>query len=418
MDYNTALEYTHSLLRFGSRPGLLTITALLERLGNPQKKLPAVHVAGTNGKGSVCACLSSIFEQSKKKTGLFISPYILDFRERMQINSKFISKSDYARAATAVKEAAEGLGPELCPTEFEFVTAAAIYWFAQNECDVAVMETGLGGRLDSTNVFEKPLCTVITSVSTDHTAVLGDTVEKIALEKCGIIKEGCPIVTSSTQPTEAMEVIRAVSSSKSARLTLADPTQADLLFDTLSGNDFVYKNLNLHQPLAGTFQVENTILAVEAAKTAFPDIDDRDIAEGISKVRHPARFEVMSKSPLIILDGAHNEGGACALADSLKKYLPERRLFGICGMLKDKEYEKAMDRLAPLFDEIITVTPQNPRALPAEQLAGELRKRVKKVSTAKVDENLIKTAAERADGRPIVIFGSLYLAGEIYKYFE
>lgn len=142
MDYNTALEYTHSLLRFGSRPGLLTITALLERLGNPQKKLPAVHVAGTNGKGSVCACLSSIFEQSKKKTGLFISPYILDFRERMQINSKFISKSDYARAATAVKEAAEGLGPELCPTEFEFVTAAAIYWFAQNECDVAVMETG------------------------------------------------------------------------------------------------------------------------------------------------------------------------------------------------------------------------------------------------------------------------------------
>lgn len=418
MDYNTAVEYTHSLLRFGSRPGLSRITALLEALSNPQKKLSAVHVAGTNGKGSVCACLSAIFEKKGLKTGLFISPFITDFRERMQINSKFISKVDYAAAASRVREAAESLPAELFPTEFEFVTAAAVLWFAEKGCDIVVLETGLGGRLDSTNVLEKPLCTVITSISTDHTAVLGDTIDKIAAEKCGIIKENCPLVTTALQPTAAAEVIKRTAEEKDAPLYAVDPTKAEILFDGLSGSDFIFEGMNIHQPLAGEFQVENTCLAVRAAKLAVGSLTEDDIIEGLKNVRHPARFEIMSKSPLIILDGAHNDGGARALAESLKKYLPSGHLFGICGMLKDKEYEKALSHLTPLFDEIMTVTPESPRALPAEELAKSLEGKVKKVCAEKTDEGLLRRAIEAAAGRPLIIFGSLYLAGQMYKYFE
>ena len=418
MDYNTAIEYTHSLLRFGSRPGLERIKALLCALKDPQKKLSAVHIAGTNGKGSVCACLSKIFERKGLKTGLFISPYIVDFRERMQINSKFISKVDYAEAASEVRKASESLDESLHPTEFEFVTAAALLWFSKMNCDVVVLETGLGGRLDSTNIFENPLCTVITSISTDHTAVLGDTIEKIAVEKCGIIKKDCPVVTCDGQPPKAMAVIESTAKNLGAPLKVVKKEDINLLFDTAFGIDLIYKGINIHQPLAGSFQAENTCLAVEAAKTVFPDISDDVISKGIERVRHPARFEVMSKSPLIILDGAHNDGGAKALSQSLENYLPGQRLFGICGMLKDKEYEKALSHLAPLFDEIITVTPKNPRALAAEELAECLKGKVKKVYPSAVDSGLVKRAVEAANGRPIVIFGSLYLAGEIYKYFS
>ena len=417
MDYNTTIEYTHSLLRFGSRPGLERIKALLCALKDPQKKLSAVHVAGTNGKGSVCACLSKIFEEQGLKTGLFISPYIVDFRERMQISSKFISKVDYAEVASEVREAAESLDEELYPTEFEFVTAAALLWFSKMNCDVVVLETGLGGRLDSTNIFEKPLCTVITSISTDHTAVLGDTIEKIAAEKCGIIKKGCPVVTCGSQQPEAMTVIETAAKNLDAPLKKVSEKDINVLFDTAFGIDLIYKGINIHQPLAGSFQAENTCLAVEAAKAAFPDLSDDVISKGIEGVKHPARFEVMSKSPLIILDGAHNDGGAKALSQSLENYLPGQRLFGICGMLKDKEYEKALSHLTPLFDEIITVTPPNPRALSAEELAECLKGQVEKVYPSAVDGDLIKRAVEAANGRPIVIFGSLYLAGEIYKYF-
>lgn len=418
MDYGTALEYTHSLLRFGSRPGLERIEALLGALGNPQRKLSAVHIAGTNGKGSVCACLSSIFQSKGLKTGLFISPYIIDFRERMQINSEYISKTDYAKIATEVRMAAESLDGELFPTEFEFVTAAALLWFEKNGCDTVVLETGLGGRLDSTNVFDDPLCTVITSVSTDHTAVLGDSLEKIAAEKCGIIKEGRPVVTPLSQPDEVMKVIRAKAAEMGTPLYAVDRRQADVLFDTVGGSDFVFDRMNIHQPLAGSFQIENTCLAITAARLAFSDITDAEIVGGVAKTRHPARLEVMSKSPLIILDGAHNDGGAAALAASLEKYLPGRRLFGICGMLRDKEYERALSHLTPLFDEIMTVTPDSPRALSADELARYLKGRVKKVTASKVDSDIIQRAVFSADGRPVVIFGSLYLAGEIYKYFE
>ncbi len=417
MDYNTAIEYTHSLLRFGSRPGLERINALLCALGSPQKKLAAVHVAGTNGKGSVCVCLAKLFEQKGLKTGLFISPYIVNFRERMQINSKFISKVDYAEVASEVRKASESLDGSLHPTEFEFVTAAALLWFSKTNCDVVVLETGLGGRLDSTNVFEAPLCTVITSISTDHTAVLGDTTEKIAAAKCGIIKKGCPVVTCDSQLPEAMAVIEDTAQKLGAPLKKVKQEDINVLFDTAFGIDLVYKGISIHQPLAGSFQAENTCLAVEAAKTAFPDISDETILKGIEKVKHPARFEVVSRSPLIILDGAHNDGGARALAQSLENYFPNERFFGICGMLRDKDYEKALSRLTPLFDEIITVTPQNPRALSAGELADCLKGKVKKVYPSAVDGGLIKRAVEAANGRPIVIFGSLYLAGEIYKYF-
>ncbi len=418
MNYSEALEYTHSLLRFGSRPGLERINALLEELGNPHHHLKVIHIAGTNGKGSVSSIVSKILETAGYKTALFISPYIIDFRERMQINSQYISENEYAELCTTVKNAAERLPGDLHPTEFELVTAIALLWFSRQKCDVAVFETGLGGRLDSTNVFEKPLATVITSISMDHMAVLGDSLSEIAAEKCGIIKNDCVVITSPYQPDEAMAVIKNTSNLKNALLIVPEINSVEIISDTVFGSEFVYLGLKIRQPLAGTFQIENTVIAIEAVKQCGLCVGDNDIVSGIKNVRHPARFEVISSEPLVILDGAHNVGGAKALSDSLKKYLGGKHLFGICGMLKDKEYEKALSCLTPLFDEIITVTPPNPRALSAHELKKQLESSVKKITTADVNKELIPAAVSKANGRPVIIFGSLYLAGEIYKYLE
>lgn len=330
MDYAKAIEYTHSLLRFGSRPGLDRIRALLCAIGNPEKKLRAVHVAGTNGKGSVCAMLSSICKEAGLKTGLFISPYILDFRERIQIDGAFIPKQAYAEVCTRVKEASESLAEELRPTEFEFVTAAALLYFAHENCDIVILETGLGGRLDSTNVWEQPLVTVITSISKDHMAVLGDTLSQIAAEKCGILKPGRPLVTTPKQPVEAMQVIDKMTKNLACPIIMPQIEQAKILSDTLFGSEFIYQGLPIHQPLAGCFQLENTLLAIEAARLlpAELGITGHAMAGGIAKVSHPARFEVICKEPLIILDGAHNDGGAQALRSSLDRYLPQQPAFG------------------------------------------------------------------------------------------
>ena len=239
MNYTGSVEYIHSLLRFGIKPGLERISELLSLLGNPQEKVKAIHIAGTNGKGSTSTMTANILKNAGYRTGLFTSPYVINFRERIRINGEMIPEDALAETVSRVKEKIDILneqGTEI--TEFEAITAAAYLYFAEEGCDFAVMETGLGGRFDATNVITKPAICIITSISFDHTDILGDSLEKIAFEKCGIIKRNCPVVTSENQSSEAMQVIKKTCEEKSSPLFITDPQKATVISDTLGKTVF------------------------------------------------------------------------------------------------------------------------------------------------------------------------------------
>ncbi|MBR4282261.1 MAG: bifunctional folylpolyglutamate synthase/dihydrofolate synthase [Clostridia bacterium] len=412
MNYSEALDYTHSLLKFGIKPGLERVSRLLSRLGNPQKECKFVHVAGTNGKGSTCAMISSILRESGKKTGLFISPYIVDFRERIQIDGEYISEEDFANIADKVKDVIDS--GEESPTEFEFITAVAFLYFKEKNCDVVVLETGLGGRFDSTNVIDTPLCSVIASISLDHVDILGDTLEKIAEEKCGIIKENGVTVTSPLQKDEALEVIARHCAKKNNTLRLACDTPK-IVSQNLSGTVFEYGGEQYKLGLLGEYQMKNVPLAIEAANVL--GIDTEFIKKGLENAVNPARFEVVRENPYIIIDGAHNEDGALQLKASIDKYFNGQKVLGVCGMLADKSYERELEILKDNFSSLILMTPDNPRALPAEKL---------KITADKIFENTIicddakilcKLIEDKFPNTPTVIFGSLYLASELRKLF-
>jgi dihydrofolate synthase/folylpolyglutamate synthase len=415
MNYQESLEFIHGIERFGSKPGLERVKLLLERLGNPQKKLRFVHAAGTKGKGSTCAMLSGILKQAGFKTGLYISPFVLDFRERVQINGEMIPEDALAEAATRVRphwEALDSIGET--PSEFEVVVAAAMDYFARENCDIVVLEVGMGGRLDATNAIDTPLCAVITSLGFDHTEYLGETIERIAYEKCGIIKPGGATVSAAGQPREAAAVIANACFGRGSRLIVCG--EPEILRADITGSDIRYRGLELFVPLGGAHQAANAANAIEAALALRNEglaIADSDIIAGIGATAFPARLEVLSREPLVLLDGAHNPMSAEALARALKP-LEGLGIHAICGIMADKDISGVLGRVLPLCASLVAVKPSNPRAMPAEKLAMLAGECLQDAETAESMEQAVRMALEKAKGGgAVLIFGSLYLAAEI-----
>ena len=406
MDYPEALKFTHSLEKFGIRLGLGRMLSLLKVLGDPQESLPAVHVAGTNGKGSVCAFLEASFRAEGYKTGLYTSPYVTSFMERIRICNQNADGEAFARAASVVRETAEREGIAL--TEFEFITACAFLLFRQSEVDRLVLETGLGGRLDATNVLKSPLASVITSVSLDHTQILGDTLAAIAGEKAGIIKSGCPVFLSGGNPREVGDTVTEAAARLGSPLTICpEPSEVEV---SLSGTSFSLPDGTRHEiSLIGRHQAENAATAVTVLRSL--GVGESAVAEGLRTAVNPARFEVISKEPAVILDGGHNLGCAEALRSALESIFGNRKLTFIIGMMKDKDVEGCLSALSPLFSEVFAVTPQNPRSMPACEMAELVRSLGARAHLAEVGEKVIEDAL--STGAPVVVCGSLYLAGDI-----
>lgn len=413
MNYNQAVEYIHSRLKFGIKPGLERINALCEFLGNPQDKLKIIHVAGTNGKGSVCAMLSAIFKNKGLKTGLFISPYIIEFCERFQINGQFIPKDDLAKIITQIKPFADKIEDI---TEFEIITAAAFKYFADSKCDIVILEVGLGGKYDSTNIVKSPLCSVIGKIALDHTAILGDTIEKIAAEKCGIIKQGCNTVCYPGQPSNALAVILESTAKKQSHLHIPNLNSVKIIEHSIYGSVIEYGGMRLNIPFAGDHQIANALTAVKTASLC--GASDSEIENGIKNAVMPARIQVISNSPLVVVDGSHNPDGVTVLADLLKKYLTDKNLIFIMGMLGDKSVDEALSIIAPLAYKIYAVTPDNPRAMKSDDFAQLAKKWCGDISAENSIFDACKKAVEQCrntENSAVICCGSLYLAADILK---
>lgn len=413
MNYTQSVEYIHSLLAFGIKPGLERISMLLEMLGNPQEKLKTVHIAGTNGKGSTSTMLSCMLTASGKKTGLFTSPFVIDFCERIQIGGENISKSLLAESVTKVREKIEELNrKDIIITEFEAITAAAFLCFYEQGCEWAVVEVGLGGRFDATNVLTKPEAVVITSISLDHTAILGDTIEKIAFEKCGIIKNGTRVVTSLNQTNDAFHIIRKVCEDRGARLTFTNPKAVHITDDSIFGTEFDYNKKHYKTRLTGNHQIENTVNAIETAKII--DIDEASIAQGIENTKMLARMEIIGENPMIIRDGGHNEGCANALHDFLVKY-NVKNINMLIGLMADKDVEGYVTKIAPLCKSAVTVTPSNPRAMNGEELKKITEKyceNCKFINNPKEGYRYMLSNTE--NNETILVCGSFYMMSDIF----
>ncbi|MEE3449472.1 MAG: folylpolyglutamate synthase/dihydrofolate synthase family protein [Acutalibacteraceae bacterium] len=421
LTYKEALEKIDSLLVFGSHPGLDRIKKLLDLTGNPQDKLKYVHVAGTNGKGSVSNMTASILKNAGYKTGLFTSPHITGFGERMQINNEQITEADIISLTERLFPFVQSMNEKgEIITEFEFVTVMAFHYFAEQKCDVVVLETGLGGRLDATNVIKKPLCSVITSISLDHTAVLGDTLSKIAFEKCGIIKENSKTVFA-TQEDEVNEVVFTTACER--KNVLYTPVNLSVLDSDISGTTVEYSGVKIKLPLLGQHQVKNMQLVlsvVSALKESGLSISEENVKQGIESVIMPARFELFSKEPLIIVDGAHNPGGCKALACAVDRYLSDKKIVCIMGMLKDKDSGTAIEYLRGKFCKVITTSVANS---PRRQTAEELKSKAKDVFTDitacedyKQAVDLALEIAKQEQNSAVLVCGSLYLASDIRVY--
>ena len=391
MNYTQTLNYIHSLGNFGLPPTLERIKKVLNILGNPQNNFKAIHIAGTNGKGSVSAMLSRVFETAGYKTALFISPFIIDFCERIQINGEFIPHDRLCECAKKVKET----GVEL--TEFEFITAVAFLYFSEENCEIAIIETGLGGRLDATNTMDNVIANVITKIGLDHTKILGDTIEKITTEKCGIIKN-CPVITTHNQLSSAFSVL------KKYNPVIPDKTKLRVIKSDINGNTYIYKGEEFTTSLIGYHQIENSLLVIETVKNCGIDIRDDVLKKTISETYFPARMEIISKKPLVILDGAHNPDGAAALADFLKT---QHGVCAIIGMMKDKDCEKVLKTTLPYCKKAIATEVENmPRSLKRE----ELKTLAQKYCPCDIAENYGKAIEMSANEDAVVVFGSLYLA--------
>lgn len=450
MNYSEAREYLKNVNKLGSILGLNTIKELLKRLGNPQNELKVVHIAGTNGKGSIMTFVQNILMESGYKVGRYCSPAVFNEREIIRINDEYISEEQSADLLTRIKEKCDSMYSEGLPhpTSFEIETAEALMFFKEQNCDIALIECGMGGETDATNVFEKVLCSVIATISLDHTQFLGSTIEEITKVKSGIIKENCPVVMSK-QTVEAESVIKKVCKQKNSELII--PTEQDSENVEIDGltTKVTYKASNnkeyiLNLQALGTYQIKNAKTAVEVAlvldkalteKTNICDESDKNngtgmknninnsgntieknIKKGIEKTVWPGRMEVISKEPLIIIDGAHNPGAVLELRKTLDLYFTNKRITFIMGVLSDKDFSKEAEIIADRAERIITITPNNSRGLDGHKLAETLVKYNHNVQVAdslkQAAEESIDTIKEnRAD--MILAFGSLSYLGEL-----
>lgn len=421
MTYEEALTYIHSVIWRGKRLGLSRITELLRLMGNPEKELKFVHIAGTNGKGSTAAMTASVLQEAGYRTGLFISPFIHCFNERMQINGCPIGDEELVELTSYVRPLAEQMEDK--PTEFELITVLALEYFHRNHCDIVVLEVGLGGRLDSTNVIPVPEVAVITALGLDHTRELGDTIQDIAKAKAGIIKENGRVVFYGQNP-EALPVVEAEAEEKHCKLTIPDYDRLQAGDRDLNGQTFTYKEYeNLRISLLGTYQLYNGAVVIETIENLRQKgwtISDEALRAGLARSEWTGRLEKIHDRPLVFVDGSHNPQGIRATAESLRTYFPQGGITFLVGVLADKDAVHMMRELPELAASFITVTPPSMRAMEAGALAELLRTMTDKPVTAAVSlEEGCALALKRAGEQGVVCaMGSLYLVGDLTSCFK
>ena len=418
MHYEQALQYIHSISWTFTKPGLERIAELCRRMGDPQKDLKFVHVVGTNGKGSFCSMLDSVLRHASYKVGLFTSPYIKEFTERIRVDGENIPGDALAEITAYVQPFADAMEDK--PTEFELITAIGLEYFKRCGCDVVVLEAGMGGRLDSTNIIEHSLLSVITGISLDHTAYLGDTVEKIAAEKAGVIKQG-GVALYCGDDERAEAVIRQTADRVGAALMRADKTDLKLTRCDLEGSAFdlgAWKGvelslLGLYQP----YNAANVLFAVEELRRQGMEIPDRAVYEGLRAARWQARFEKLMQEPLVIFDGAHNPEGIDAAVMSVQHYFGDQKVAVLTGVMRDKDYEYVASRLSEIAERAFCIKPENPRALEAAEYARVLGCKGVNVSAHDSISEAFDQARAYAlqNGCALVCLGSLYMYEQIDK---
>lgn len=420
MNYQEALNYINESHKFGIRLGLDNMRNLLELLGNPQDKLNVIHVAGTNGKGSTCSFITSILKESGYKVGLYTSPFLETFTERIKINGENIPEEDVARIVTLIKEKIEQ--GDIYPTEFEIVTAMAFYYYCEQDVDFVALEVGLGGRYDATNIIKTSDVSVITSISLDHVGILGDTVAKIAYEKGGIIKEnGTAIVYD--QSDEAKDVIKDICKEKNAKYIEVkfddiNIKQSDIYSQVYDCSIMGKKYEDLEIKLIGDHQVNNSILALSAIdflkETKGLNITEEDIRKGLINTKWPGRIEKIMEKPIFIIDGAHNKDGARSLAKAIDKNFNGKKATLLIGMLEDKDIDGVLEILMPYFNKVITTTPDNPRAIDSEKLKDKISKYADNiVSKPSIEEAVEYTLKNSSEDDIVISAGSLYMIGTV-----
>ncbi|MBQ7817454.1 MAG: bifunctional folylpolyglutamate synthase/dihydrofolate synthase [Oscillospiraceae bacterium] len=415
MNAQQAIEYIHSVFWKGSIPGLSRTFELLEKMGNPQKMLKFVHIAGTNGKGSTAAMTASILRKAGYCTGLYTSPYIYTFHERMQVDGQMITDAELVEITEFVKPLADSMAES--PTEFELVSCIAFEFFKRRGCDIVVLEVGMGGELDSTNVIPTPEVAVITNIGLDHTDYLGSTIEEIALTKAGIFKEGGDAVIYRGAPS-VEAVFEQVCAERNVSLKKADFDSIKPISHGLDGQTFdcgEYKGLQI--PLLGEHQMRNAAVVLAVMETLTQKgwkISRQNIYDGLRDVSWPGRFDIVRKQPLFIIDGGHNPQCIEALVKNIADYLAGKRVIALTGVLADKDYGDMYRPVMPLVEEFVCVTPPNPRRLPAAELAEHLEKAGAKATACDEIADGVKMALSLAgeDGA-VLCFGSLYTIGDI-----
>ncbi len=425
MKYTEAIEYIESLNQYGIVPGLSNIQNLCEKLENPQKDLRFVHIAGTNGKGSVLAYISTIIKAAGYKVGRYVSPTIFEYRERIQVNNRPITQKALCTLVERVQNICNTLVEEgkPHPTPFEVETAMAFSYFKELGCDIVVLETGMGGREDATNIIENTCVTAFASISMDHMQFLGSTLTAIAGEKAGIMKAGCQVVTMEQAP-EVMQVIHAEASKIQVPVTIAALSKAKKIRYGIEKQRFDYETWkNLEISLAGKHQIANVVLAIETVKaleTKGFTISEAAIRKGLKETVWQGRFSLIGKKPYFVVDGAHNEDAAKKLAESIEFYFTNKRIIYIIGILRDKEFEKIIELTHGYADQILTVaTPNQARTLSAYELATEVAKVHSNVTAVDSLEEAVEIAYLLADKDDVIIaFGSLSFTGKLINIVE
>lgn len=424
MNYEEALQYISNTNRFGIKLGLETVSRLLELLGNPQENLNIIHVAGTNGKGSVCSFISNILIDAGYSVGLYTSPYLENFTERIRVDQNEIRKEEVANIVKLIDKKISIMLNEGYPnpTEFEIVTAMALYYYNLCNVDYVILEVGLGGRYDATNVIKESLVSVITSISLDHIGVLGDTISKIAYEKAGIIKNNGTVVVYK-QEYETEEVIREICRKKDAKYIGVDFDSIEIVRSDIntqifnySSSTYEYKNLEIK--LIGEHQIKNALLAINVIEylniNKKINVNIENIKTGLLDTKWPGRIEIIKEDPLFIIDGAHNLDGAKSLAKVLEKNFSGKKETLIIGMLKDKDIDSVLEVLTPYFDKVITTYPISDRSMEADDLKIKISNYIDDVVAIKDINDAVNLALKNAKKDDVIIAaGSLYMIGSI-----
>lgn len=418
LNYTDFLIKINDLSKYGTKPGLSRIKKLLKMIGNPEKKLKFIHVAGTNGKGSVCNMIANILSECGYKTGLYTSPSIFDFRERIKINGHMISKRDFSNLSGFIFNFSDYFQNDNF-TEFEFTTALAFKYFYENNCDIVVLETGMGGRFDATNVIESPICSVITGISIDHTNFLGENVLQIANEKLGIVKENSNLVMGDSQDTEVYNLAKEICDKLHTNFFIADDQAIkDFKFSGFNKSIFNYENSSVELGLIGEHQRHNVSIVFSVLKILenYFEIPKEKIFNALKKTKVPCRLEVLKSNPLIILDASHNVESVKALAKFIESNLRNRNIISVSSMFRDKDIESCFKVIGKYFSSVIAVKSNNPRAINEKELENIIKKYNKNTcSYENLKDGLKYALSKLKSGDVLIVFGTFSIMNESKK---